>query len=80
MDDFSAVLVTPSDRNTRLRYEIVKSNYFLVSKDKEKALVQYNTAIKLADDQNTPDQLGLIYSNMADSYSELQDYKTAYEN
>lgn len=78
LDDFSTIPVPRSDMNTRLRYEIICGNYYLIAQNAEKATKHYNAAIALAEEQNTPDQLGLVYSNMADSYSDLSDYKTAY--
>lgn len=77
LDEFDIKRVPISDKNTWLRYEIVRGNYYM-GEQKAKAMTHYSAAIQLAEEQNTPDQLGIVYNNMADSYAAINDYKTAY--
>jgi two-component sensor histidine kinase len=47
-------------------------------KDPENARIRYDTALQHASTTNTPDLQAVVYSNMADSYAEQQDYERAY--
>jgi two-component sensor histidine kinase len=75
---FTDKQVTQSDLNTRIRFEAIAGNYYMAQKDMEGARAQYDTAIRHASATNTPDLLAVVYSNMADSYAEQNDYEKAY--
>ena len=80
LNKFAVVQLADWDMNSRIRYESITGNYYMASKEYEKANAAYDSAISHASTTNTPDLQAVVYANMADSYADLGDYEKAYIN
>jgi two-component sensor histidine kinase len=78
LKQFAAEEISKSDLSTKILYEAISGNYYLALKQNEKARVAYDTAIRHASVTNTPDLEAVVYSNIAESYAEQNDYEKAY--
>ena len=71
--------IGPPNTSTAIKYQIMMGNYHLAKHDKIKSQVHYDSAIKVATIVAFPELHSLVYKNMAESYYELKDFKTAYD-
>jgi two-component system, sensor histidine kinase PdtaS len=63
----------------RVRYQTIQGNYWLQKGDKKTALFHYDSAIAVGTKRALPELYSVVYRNMAESFYDLKDYKTAYD-
>jgi len=68
-----------NDVNLRMRYWTINGNYYLLRNDTALASLYYDSALKMAVQTAFPELQLLIYSNIAESYYDLRNFKLAYE-
>jgi len=68
-----------NDVNLRVRYWTINGNYNLLRNDTALAGLYYDSALKMAVQTAFPELQLLIYSNIAESYYDLRNFKLAYE-
>jgi two-component sensor histidine kinase len=66
------------DVNFFVRYHVMKGNYYLSQKEIEKSKIYYDTALSFPNRNRFPELFAHIYKNMAESWYEIGEYKTAY--
>ncbi len=66
------------DVNFFVRYNVMKGNYYLSQKEIEKSKIYYDTALSFPNRNRFPELFAHIYKNIAESWYEIGDYKTAY--
>lgn len=78
IDTLSTLDVSGTNVNLTVRYNVLVGNYQLARHDYALAKQFYDTALHHAAVNRFPELYALVYNNMADSYFELGDFKTAY--
>ncbi|MEP6513858.1 MAG: histidine kinase dimerization/phosphoacceptor domain -containing protein, partial [Parafilimonas sp.] len=71
--------IPSGDINFSIRYYVLLANYHFAQGNKTIAYTYYDTALNIADHILYPELRLVVYKNMAESYYELSDFKTAYE-
>jgi two-component system, sensor histidine kinase PdtaS len=79
INELSKLDVRGSNVNLCVRYNVLAGNYYLAINNDKQANAHYNAALNKADLNLFPELYALIFNNMADSYYERGDLKTAYQ-
>ncbi|MGQ0737677.1 MAG: histidine kinase dimerization/phosphoacceptor domain -containing protein [Bacteroidota bacterium] len=66
------------DVNFFVRYHVVTGNYYLSQRQTERGMASYDSALSSPNKNRFPELFAHVYKNMAESYHEIGDYKTAY--
>ncbi len=76
---FNAIKWDKSNEPLKARLLAIKGNYWLQKDNKKIAMVHYDSAIALAKANDLPELYTIVYRNMAESFYDAKDYKTAYD-
>jgi two-component sensor histidine kinase len=72
-------IIPSTDLNFSIRYYVLLANYQLARGNKTAGNAYYDTALNIAGSTLYPETRLFVYKNIAESYYELNDLKTAYE-
>ena len=76
---FNTLKWDKSNEPLKARLWTIKGNYWLQKDNKKIAMVHYDSAITLAQAKDMPELYTIVYRNMAESFYDVKDYKTAYD-
>lgn len=77
--ELSKLDVNGTNVNLMVRYHVLMGNYFLAQGTDSAATRHYDLALRRAAQNQFPELYAVVYNNMADSYYERGDFKTAYQ-
>lgn len=77
--ELSKLDVNGTNVNLMVRYHTLMGNYYLAQRLDSQSIRHYDLALRRSALNQFPELYALVYNNMADSYYERGDFKTAYQ-